>query len=101
MASRFKLHKTLVQLVSPYKVYFQPSENTQLSYPCLLYELAGDDTQFADNQKYIKFKRYKLTYIDRNPDSELPDKIGDLPMCSLSQPFTADGLYHWVFDLFY
>jgi hypothetical protein len=39
--------------------------------------------------------------IDRNPDSELPDKVIELPLCKFDRFYTADNLNHTVFTLFF
>jgi hypothetical protein len=46
-------------------------------------------------------KQYQVTVIDRNPDSELPDMVEELPLCSFDRYFAADSLNHYVFTLFF
>ncbi len=46
-------------------------------------------------------KRYQVTVIDRNPDTELPDKVVELPMSEFSRAFMADNLNHYVINLFF
>jgi len=59
------------------------------------------DTRFADNGPYKHHKRYQVTVIDRNPDSVIPDRVAELPLCTHIQFFTADNLNHDVFSLFF
>ena len=42
-----------------------------------------------------------MTIIDKNPDSQLPDKLGELPLCRLNRVYTADNLNHYVFDIYF
>lgn len=99
--SRLKLHEILVTVLGSRHVYFQPPENIKLTYPCIVYGLSGTDTRFADNKLYTRFKRYTITVIDENPDSEIPDKIAELPMCRFDRHFTSDNLNHYSFDLYF
>ncbi len=99
--SRLKLHEILVTILGSRHVYFQPPENIKLTYPCIVYGLSGADVRFADNKIYTRFKRYTITVIDENPDSEIPDKIAELPMCRFDRYFTSDNLNHYSFDLYF
>jgi len=42
-----------------------------------------------------------VTVIDRNPDSDLPGKVAELPMCTFNRFFTADNLNHDVYTIFF
>lgn len=83
------------------KVYFQPTSNVGLVYPCITYERSRATTKFAGNLPYIRVKRYTVTVIDPDVDSIIPDLVGKLPMCTHSTFFVADQLNHDVFDLFF
>lgn len=82
-------------------VYFQPPENLKLQYPCIIYQRDYAQTDFANNGPYKNTKRYQVTVIDQNPDSEIPGKVGLLPMCTYQRFFVADNLNHDVFNLFF
>lgn len=96
---RTDLQIILETIVDP--VYFQPPNNAQIEYPCIIYKLDDHRADYADNGKYNSHKRYQVTVIDRNPDSELPDQVFELPTCEFDRFFTADGLNHWVYNLFF
>lgn len=72
-----------------------------MKYPCIVYSRDSGDTQFADNSSFIFKVRYKITYIDRNPDNEIVEKIIALPMCVYDRFYTADGLNHDTFTLYF
>ena len=59
------------------------------------------DMEYANNGTYVRKMGYQVTYIDRHPDSTIPDKILDLPLCKHDRFFTADNLNHDVFTLFF
>lgn len=82
-------------------VYFQPPENVKMEYPAIVYARALSNTQFADNAPYRRMKRYTVTVIDRDPDSPIPDKVADLPMCTHSRSYPANQLHHDVFDVYF
>lgn len=82
-------------------VYFQPPESVKLKYPCILYSLDIIDPRKADNRLYYQYKRYMVTIIDRDPDSELPLIIAKLQYAKHDRTYVADNLYHYVFTLYY
>lgn len=100
--SRLLLHDILEGFVDdPQSVYFQPITNVQMKYPAIVYKRDFAETLFADGMPYRREKRYMVTVIDRDPDSEIPDKVASLPMCSYNRFYTADNLNHDVFTLFF
>jgi len=101
MAQRTELQTLLEQLLGSDNVYFQPPTNVVLKYPCIVYKRDLAQTDFADNSPYRYNKRYQVTVIDPNPDSEIPDKVAALPLCLFIRFYTADNLNHDVFNLFF
>lgn len=101
MASRLDLQELLETLLGSDKVYFQPPPNIQMVYPALVYKRDEISTEFANNKPYIHSKRYQITCIDRDPDSLIPDKIAALPFCVFANAFTANGLHHTVFTIYF
>lgn len=99
MGQRLDL-QALLLTITP-NVYFQPPSNLQMEYPCIRYERDDVDTRFADNSPYKRMTAYTVTVIDRNPDSEIPSKVGELPMCVFERFYTADDLNHDVYKLFF
>jgi hypothetical protein len=99
MAQRLVLHDVLLAVVE--NAYFQPPANIQMQYPAIVYQRSGSRSEYADNSLYRGTKEYQVTVIDRNPDSELPDQVERLPLCSFERWFAADNLNHWVFTLFF
>lgn len=101
MAPRPDLQTLLVSLLGSANVYFQQPPTTGMIYPCIIYRRSEITTIHADDLPYRRMKRYQVTVIDRNPDSLIPDKIGQLPMCVFDRFYTADNLNHDVFQLFF
>lgn len=92
--------QTLLKTITD-NVYFQPPSTIQMTYPAIVYSRADSITRFASNLPYHRFKRYLVTVIDRDPDSEIPDKVAALPMCTHNRFFAADSLNHDVFYLYF
>lgn len=99
---RHQFHQLLKDTVGEgVKVYFQPPSNEKMVYPCVLYRRDRVNTTHADNSPYRTQKRYAVTVIDRDPDSELPDKIAQLPSASFSRFYLADNLNHDVYTIYF
>lgn len=81
--------------------YFQPPEGLKMQYPAVVYKRSRPAVVHADNKPYKVNDAYNLTYITRDPDSEYPDKLARLPMCSSDTNFVNDNLYHWVYTIYY
>ena len=101
MAPRLEFDALLRGVLGSDNVYFQPPSNLQMSYPCIVYQRDNEKAGFADNKPYSYARRYAVTYIDRNPDSDIPDKIGQLPLSSFNRAFTADNLHHYVHTIYF
>lgn len=101
MAPRLDLQALLESTLGSTNVYFQPPASIQMQYPCIVYQRSGAAVKFSDNALYERTKQYQVTVIDADPDSEIPDKIATLPMCSLTRCFVADNLNHDVFKIYF
>lgn len=98
---RVALQTLFEEILGSRNVYYQPPESVKLSYPCIVYEKNGTRITRANNKSYLKQNRYTVTYIDEDPDSEIPDKLLELNYCGFDTRFTADNLNHDVFTLYF
>jgi len=101
MAPRLELHQMLKDILGSNNVYFQQPTNTNMHYPAIVYTRDRTDAQYADDLAYLSYRRYTVTVIDLDPDSEIPDAIMKLPLCSHSRSFVANNLNHFVLDLYF
>lgn len=99
MASRLELHTLLTGIVP--NAYFQPPSTVDMSYPCIVYQLDEIGTDFANNVPYNLQKGYKVTVIDPDPDTSIPDEIAKLPTASFDRFYVADNLNHYVFTIYF
>jgi hypothetical protein len=98
---RTTLHEIFRNILQSDNVYFQPPESVKMSYPAIVYSRTNIRNTFADNSIYTDLIAYKVTVIDKNPESEIVGKIAKIPLCQFNQHFTSDNLNHDVFTLFY
>ncbi len=101
MGRRLELHFKLVGILESDNVYFQPPRSVEMKYPAIVYKREYILSDWADNKPRLLHNRYLVTVIDRDPDSQIPDKIAALPKCSYDRFYIADNLNHNVFKLFF
>lgn len=102
MDRRPKLQQLLKSLFdSDPHVYHNPPPNLVMKYPCIVYKLSGLPNEHADNLLYFEHRDYQLTVIDRDPDSQLREKVVGLKWCRFNRSYISDNLYHFVFTLNY
>ena len=98
---RLSLNATLLSTLGSTNVYFQPPPSLVLNYPCIIYKLDGVDKFNANDKRYLGSKRYLLTVVDKNPDSNIYDKILNLPYSNFETSFCKDSLNHYVCSLYW
>lgn len=108
MGKRLDLHWLLVDILGTknepsdkQRVYFQPPPTIFMTYPCIVYSLDAVDEKFAGDILYQGKKRYRITVVDRNPDSLFPDMVAKLPYTSFSSFFVTDNLNHSVYSTYF
>ena len=101
MGTRLELQTMLETLLGSRNVYFQPPASVKMSYPAIVYSRANIKNTHADDDVYLQDRAYRVTVLDKNPDSHFVDLVSKLPMCSFQQHYTADNLNHDVFLLYY
>ena len=101
MATRIDLQNVLEELLGSRNVYYQPPESLKMSYPAIVYSRKTIDNSYANNSVYKQNYAYEITVIDKNPDSEIVNKVSKLPTCRFDGHFKSDNLNHDVFTLYY
>lgn len=107
--SRLDLHQILVTapdlatdpLIGGPAVYFQPPPTVQMHYPCIVYEVDREHGIHADDRPYVQRRRYSVTVIDPDPDSEIPDFVRNLESAAFERFYTEDNLNHTVYTLYF
>lgn len=101
MRSRTDLHKILEEKLGSKNVYFQPPESVKLKYPCIIYSLNRLYNTFADDDVYNQSRGYRVTVLDKNPDSPIMDRVSKMQMCTFDRHYTSDNINHWAFTIYY
>lgn len=101
MSNRLKLHELLCEALGSRQVYFQPPESVKMKYPAIVYSRNRIDNEYADDDVYMQSPSYSITVIDKNPDSEIVERVSRLPMCRFDRHFTADNINHDTFTIYY
>jgi hypothetical protein len=101
MAQRLQLHSILKGILGNNNIYFQPPADLKMVYPAIVYRRDRDYVGHAGNKPYNRRIRYQVTVIDRNPDSDIPKKVAELPLCVFDRFYSADQLNHDVFNIFF
>lgn len=101
--NRKDFHRTLSEITGDAtRVYYQPPANVHMKYPCVEYHDSPWDTIFANDMPYLITRHYQLTVIDSKPENPWIKAIAyAFPMCQHNRHYTADGLNHDVFDIYY
>lgn len=101
MGSRLDLHEELCTLLGSRNVYYQPPETVKMHYPAIVYSRNNLDNTFADNDIYMQDKRYEITVIDKNPDSEIVERMSRFHNPIFARHFCNDNLNHDTFYIYY
>jgi hypothetical protein len=72
-----------------------------MQYPAIVYSRKDIDGRRANDSVYMQSLVYELIVIDKNPDSDIPIRISQLPMCSYDRHYTSDNLNHDVFTIYF
>lgn len=81
------------------QVYFQDPGDPALVYPAIIYKLDDILTQHANNEPYFQEKAWLVTLIDRDPDSEIAEKIARMRKCNFVDFMVVKGLNHTIYQL--
>lgn len=101
MNSRLKLHELLCEALGSRQVYFQPPETVKMKYPAIVYSRNNISNRHANDDVYMQSLSYSITVIDKNPDSDIVDKVSLLPRCRFDRHYTSDNLNHDTFTIYY
>lgn len=104
---RLKLHEILCSALGDEHCYFQPPESVKLSYPCIIYKYDNNVVFRADDAPYLVIDTYVATFITRNPEDPVIDKLSWLPnteegksielQIRFDRYFVADNLHHYSY----
>ena len=71
-----------------------------MGYPCIVYELDRIVKKRADDNTYLKTRRYQVKLITKNPDDPIVDALASLVHSEFERHYTIDTLNHFVFSVY-
>ena len=101
---RLQLQTELEGILGKRNVYFQPPQNTQIKYPCFIYNRSTVYSIKADDKPYLVKGHYSVTYIDPNPEACIAIMsvlLNHFDYISHERSFTSENLNHDVYNLYY
>lgn len=99
---RLQLQSKFEEILGSRKVYFQPPETMKIDYPCIIYFKSNLPISYANNGIYKQKQGYTVTYVDKNPDSEMPNTIlHSFEYIRIDSYYRSEGLNHTKFILYY
>lgn len=101
MSNRTTLQSILENILGSRNVYFQPPSSVKMLYPAIVYSRKNIENVHADDSAYLQKYSYEIIVIDKNPDSEIVNRISKLPLCRFDRHYTSDNLNHDVFSLYF
>lgn len=101
MRTRLEFHKFLEELIGNKNVYYQPPASVKMKYPAIVYGRSSFDNRYANDKVYKQKTRYSVTIIDKKPDNPAIEELSKLPYCLFDRHYTADGLNHDVFTIYF
>ena len=101
MGNRLDLQATFERILGSRNVYFQPPESVKMKYPAIVYALDNIDARHANDLVYSTKRRYMITFITEDPDSQTIEELSCLSMCRFNRHYKFDNLNHYVFELYY
>ena len=56
---------------------------------------------YANDWVYLSKRRYTIVVIDKDPDTNLVQKVTNLPMSRFDRHFKKDNLNHYIFNVYF
>lgn len=98
--NRENLQTILEEVLGSKNVYYQPPPSLVMKYPAIVYSRNVIYNAYASDKIWKQDYSYELTVIDKNPDSEIVDKVSRLPRCKHDRHYVSDNLNHDVFTIY-
>lgn len=99
--TRIDLQKYLEDLLGSKNVYYNPPESIKLRFPAIVYSLSTIENIHAEDESYLQNRSYMVTYISKNPDDKLIDKLSLLPYVKFNRTYCYNNYYHSVFIIYF
>lgn len=107
MNRRLELHTILCDILgcptsgNDCRAYFQPPATVRMKYPAIIYNLESIDGVYADDTSYLANKRYAVTLVVSDPDTDMVDRIMTIQTARFDRAYTSDNLNHYIFEIYH
>lgn len=99
---RRELQTKLEEILGTRNVYYQPPEDVNIKYPCIIYYLRDIPTVKADNIVYKYDGQYTITLVHTKSTNNIKDAlIKAFPTIKFNRSYISDGLHHFVYNIIY
>lgn len=99
---RLELQQKFEDILGTRNVYFQPPETMKMQYPCIVYFKTSTPARYANDKVYKYDQSYTVTYVDKDPDAEMPFTIlKSFPHARIDSFYKSEGLNHTKLTIFY
>lgn len=98
MINRLKLDELLKKYSQ--NVYYQPTVNTKMKYPAIIYERSSINNKIADNKVYTLNESFSVAVVSKNPDEPIVYELANLNPFKHNRRYVSDGLYHDIFYIY-
>ena len=99
MLIRDILMKAIQKSNEDYKLFYNPTSNTTLTYPCILYKRTGIRQRHADNICYHSHEVYQVTIIDKRVGTPILPQLLENQYCVYENEFIVDNMHQTILKI--
>lgn len=103
MSKRMLIRQILTEAIrksnEDYKLFYNPTSNTILTYPCILYKRTGIRQRHADNVRYHSHEVYQITIIDKRVETPILPQLLENQYCVYENEFIVDNMHHTILKI--
>jgi hypothetical protein len=100
---RLALNELLVSTFPEMTIYFRPSGNIHLAYPCILYEPKTIQSSYSNNKMYSAYEQFQVMILSNLPGNIQKRRIYDIPgvIVSSTNFYVSDDIAHDIFNIYF
>ena len=95
MKTRLEVQEILEKILGSQNVYFQSPPNTDMKYPCIVYDFKKFNIDHADNMPYLVSGRWEIHHMYKSIKQDLKETfVFDVQFCTFDRRIKSDGIYN-------
>lgn len=99
MLIRDCIQKAIAKTGESYSLYYNPTGQTTLKYPCIIYRRKAIRQRHADNLRYHTHEEYQITVIDKRVESPVVEALINEQYCYYNSEFISDNMNHTLITI--